>query len=160
VVRGRKPQATAQKEASGAFKKDPQRRNHAEPKPQSGIPEMPGFFAKDDLAVATWNRVTKQLDEMGVMTHADCDLIAMYCVTYAEFVRCYEDVRSRGRSCMSDGGKESATIEAKDLHANGNRILKMQAELGLTPSSRSRLHATKEQKEEDPFKAWLERATN
>jgi P27 family predicted phage terminase small subunit len=160
MVRGRKPLPTALKEASGAFKKDPQRRNHSEPKPAVGIPEMPSFFAKDEAAVEIWNNTTKQLADMGVLTLADKDLLAMYCVTYADFIRCYEDVRTRGRSCVSDGGKESATVEAKDLQANGNRILKMQTELGLTPSSRSRLHANKEEKEEDPFQAWLERTTN
>lgn len=160
MVKGRKPLATAVKEESGAFKKDPQRRNHLEPKPPSGIPAMPSFMEADEIAASKWGEVTKQLDDMGVMTMVDQDLVAMYCVTWADFVRCYQDIRQRGRSCMSDSGKESATVEAKDLQSNGNRLLKMQSELGLTPSARTRLHSSKQEKEEDPFKAWLERATN
>jgi P27 family predicted phage terminase small subunit len=158
MVKGRKPLASAIKEASGAYVKDPQRRNKEEPKAKRGWPEAPAFVVENVVAHRRWKWVCKQLDEMALLTVADEGLIAGYCIDYAMMVMLVEHIKD-GVSIMNDKGGVVGKPEASHFHKFADRIMKREAELGLTPSSRSRLRAPQED-EEDPFQEWLSGATS
>jgi len=159
-MKGRKPLASAIKEQSGAFAKDPQRRNKSEPQAKRGRPAMPELVYADETAADKWRHTCDVLDEMGVLTTADMDLLAAYCLDYSMFCKLWEHVKGGQVSSMDDKGRLSVTPEANQFHKYADRLLKRQAELGLTPSSRSRLHVSGDTKQDDPFAMWLQSRVN
>lgn len=157
MVRGRKPKATAVKEASGALRKNPQRRNHEEPQPRLGWPAMPSTVAADEAASAAWSAVCGILEEMKILAVSDVHAIAMYCTTYAEWSKAYEHVRKHGVSCPTAAGGVTTSPETHQYNKLSDRLLKMFAELGMTPSSRSRIRVQGDAEEDNPITDLLAR---
>ena len=157
MVAGRKPKATAVKEASGALRKNPQRRNKAEPKPKRGHPAMPPTVKADKVAASQWNDLCQLLDDMKILTVADQAVMAMYCTTYAEWLKVYEHVRDNGCSYVSVNGNPATSPQTHQYNKLSDRLLKLFAELGLTPSSRSRIKATEIDDSDNPFADLLSR---
>ena len=154
MVRGRKPLASAIKEASGAHAKNPNRRNPDEPEAKRGWPAAPEHVQLDAVAMECWTNVCTTLDELEILTVADQSLLALYCSTYSQWMWLAEAVRD-GNCSMRDGkGALKSSPEAQHVHKYADRLLKMMSELGLTPSARSRLHVKKDEKT-DPFTEWL-----
>jgi P27 family predicted phage terminase small subunit len=156
-MRGRKPLPSALHEASGAYAKNPQRRNREEPKPTAGIPEKPDIVANDQVASACWDRVCKKLIDMGTMTIADEDLLTIYCLDWSQLVWLQEVLREGNVTEVNGNGNRVSSPEAANYHKYAARIQKAQVELGLTPSSRSRIRAPQAE-ENDPFQEWLKEA--
>jgi P27 family predicted phage terminase small subunit len=154
MVRGRKPLATAVKEASGAFDKDPQRRNHNEPQAKRGWPIPPQHVLQDAIAKECWDNVCETLNELGILTTADQSVMSIYCSTYSQWLWLAEAVKDGNCSTVNDKGFIMVLPEANQVHKYADRLIRLMSELGLTPSSRSRLHVSKP-KEEDPFNEWL-----
>lgn len=156
MVRGRKPLPTAMKDASGAHEKNPQRRNSTEPVAQRGIPPIPESIADDEVASKCWQSVCATLNEMGILTIADASVMELYCVTYSQW-RCLANVVKDGNcSTFTPSGGVTTLPEANQVHKYAGTLLRLMAELGLTPSSRSRIHATPKE-EDDPFTDFLKR---
>ena len=158
MVKGRKPQATAVKIANGAFVKDPQRQNHNEPKPALTDPIIPEHVEADPAAKTRWNWVCEQLRSMNLLHQTDEGLIAGYCIDYSMMLSLWSVIKGGNVSDMNDRGGIVTKPEANQFHKFADRCLKREAELGLTPSARTRLRAPQND-EEDPFKEWLARAT-
>jgi len=152
--RGRKPKATAIKEAAGAFNRHPERRNPNEPKAIKGRPDAPPLVVADDLALKKWNHLCEILDELGLLSKSDSDLMAIYSVTWSRWVRMEYAVAQEGEtSGMRSNPKLHEANKAAD------RLYKLGAEFGLNPSSRTRLSAAPKD-ESDPFLDWLESSKN
>ena len=68
MAQGRKPKPTAVKELEG----NPGKRelNTKEPKPQKKAPQCPKWL--DDEAKKEWRRLSKQMEQMGILTEVDC----------------------------------------------------------------------------------------
>ena len=158
MVRGRKPTASAIKEANGAFTKDPQRKNHNEPQAPRGMPKIPDAVEADDTARSRWHWVCRQLESMNLLHETDQGLIAGYCLDYSMMLSLWEVIKGGQVSDMDEKGRSKLKPEANQFHSYSDRCLKREAELGLTPSSRSRLSAPQTEKE-DEFAAWLSRGT-
>jgi P27 family predicted phage terminase small subunit len=156
-MRGRKPLATATKEASGAFRKNPQRRNASEPTVQRGWPAKPETVETDDIASAQWDELCGTLDDMGILTVSDKSLLAMYCQTYAEYIRLHRHIRENGCVLVNVQGNETTSPQASQVHKYADRLIKLMAEMGLTPSSRSRIVAPKKDDDDDPMAELLTR---
>ena len=156
MVKGRKPLSNAVKEASGAFIKDPQRRNADEPKAKLGRPSCPDAVALDPVAKARWEWVCSQLESMNLLAVTDEGLIAGYCLDYSMMLSLWEVIKGGQVSDMDDKGRTKLKPEANQFHTYSDRLLKREAELGLTPSSRSRLRAPQSEPE-DEFTSWLKR---
>jgi len=158
MAKGRKPQATAIKLAKGAFDKHPERRNHNEPTPQLGEPAIPEIVEQDAAAKARWLWVCDQLRSMNLLHVTDQGLIAGYCLDYSMMLSLWESIKGGRVSDMTERGGITTKPEANQFHKFADRILKREAELGLTPSARTRLRAPQKD-EEDPFQEWLARAS-
>jgi len=86
---------------------------------------------------------------MGMLTKADSDLMEAYCVTYSGYRQALTSVTKTGQVLVlkSDGGK---SVEVRrnpysvELHKYMDRLTKLLAEMGLTPSARSRVSAVEE----------------
>lgn len=157
MVRGRKPKPTAVKEASGALRKNPQRRNRREPKPPAGAPPMPSIVAADPAAKTEWMELCGWLADMGTLAKADRSLMAIYCTTFSEWVKYMEHVREHGVCVATANGGVTTAPEAHQYNKLSDRMLKLLTELGLTPSARSRIRTPEQNDEEDPFQNLLER---
>jgi P27 family predicted phage terminase small subunit len=158
MVKGRKPQSTAIKLAKGAFDKHPERRNHNEPTPQLGEPTIPEIVEHDPAAKTRWLWVCEQLRSMNLLHVTDQGLIAGYCLDYSMMLSLWESIKGGRVSDMTERGGITTKPEANQFHKFADRILKREAELGLTPSARTRLRAPQKD-EEDPFQEWLARAS-
>ena len=159
MVKGRKPLANAVKEASGAFGKHPERRNAEEPRPKLGRPKIPSAVEDDPTAKSRWHWVCDQLESMNLLAVTDQGLIAGYCLDYSMMLSLWEVIKGGQVSEMDEKGRTKLKPEANQFHTYSDRILKREAELGLTPSSRSRLKAPQTE-EEDEFAQWLARSTS
>jgi P27 family predicted phage terminase small subunit len=155
-MRGRKPQATAIKEGNGAFVKDPQRKNHEEPRLPMSEPECSEAIKENPEAFAKWKQVIGWLTEMRVIASVDHDLIETYAMTYAEMMENTKLVQQEGH-CI-EGAKGLMVRNPRTVVLANQRatVLKMIAELGLSPSSRTRLKAAPQQ-EEDVFGELMKR---
>ena len=158
MAKGRKNQATSIKLAKGAFDKHPERRNHNEPTPQIGEPTIPEIVEQDSAAKARWLWVCEQLRSMNLLHVTDQGLIAGYCLDYSMMLSLWESIKGGRVSDMTERGGITTKPEANQFHKFADRCLKREAELGLTPSARTRLRAPQKD-EEDPFQEWLARAS-
>ena len=75
MAQGRKPKPTAIKALEG----NPGKRelNKNEPKPKKKAPACPKWL--DDEAKKEWRRLSKQLEELGILTEVDMTAFAGYC---------------------------------------------------------------------------------
>lgn len=89
-----RPKATALKILEG----NPGRRKLTknEPQPDAGIPEMPEWLKNYPRAVEEWERESRILDDMGLMTVAEATLLANRVYMMAEIERMAEHLRENG----------------------------------------------------------------
>ena len=142
-MRGVKPLPSAVKEASGAYAKNPQRRNDREPQPAKGAPAIPDSVTQDPIALEHWRQISSQLDQMRVLTQADQFILEIHCMSYASWYRLKTAVPYK-----------DTTAE----HKHQALMLKTLTELGLTPSARTRLRA--EEDTSNPFYDYLRSLEN
>lgn len=153
---GRKPLPVEVHKANGTYKKDPQRENKQAPVALYGRPVMPEHVEVDPAAAAKWNHIVGMLDEMNVLSKTDHDLLARYCLTWSEFMRVATELRTVGHVIHSEKGSKRSPESSAFVSLN-NELGKMGAELGLSPSSRGKLIANPEAKDNDPFAEWLKK---
>ena len=137
ATRGRKPTPTAIKELEG----NPGKRkiNEAEPKPEKKAPPCPKWLEPE--AKKEWRRLSKQLEQIGVLTEVDQAAFASYCQAYARWKAAEEFITSHGYVSMTPAGYVQQ-LPHVSISQTYQKIMNRCAEqLGLTPSSRSRLIA-------------------
>lgn len=150
-MRGRKPKPTHLHLVNGNPGK--RARNKKEPKPQRGIPTPPEHLSKEALAV--WGQFAARLDSMGVITHADGPALEELTETYAEVVyhRHLLDTTSYTQIVVDQQGNKRRVnspvfIQYSDA---AKRLRMLMVEFGLTPSSRARVNANPDEREDkDP----------
>lgn len=141
--RGRKPIPTAIKLARGNPSKRPI--NDLEPLPARRAPECP--IELTGHAGAAWDQLTRTLEGMGVLTIADGNALARYCVLWARWRACEEYLAEYGMFRETDGGSVRVphAIEARQL---AEQLIRIECEFGLTPSSRTKIRVERVAKEE------------
>jgi P27 family predicted phage terminase small subunit len=135
--RGPKPKPTALHIFNGNPSKRPL--NDLEPKPEAGAPECPENVAKNDIAKAYWEWLIAQLSTMGIATKADQTVLEMICLEYALKLEAEGHIARDGMTTTDDKGvvrKSPYVTIAAEAKRQLHRLL---TEVGLTPSSRSRL---------------------
>ena len=139
MARGRKPKPTALKRLAG----NPGRRplNEAEPTPRPVAPKKPPHLT--GLAGRTWKWLCEILGGMGILASSDVALMTLYCDTWQEYVDTRKAVKKYGLVMVSPKTK----MPFINPYANAEAMLKKQllsclGELGLSPSSRSRIHTS------------------
>jgi len=80
---GRKPLPSAVKRASGAYKKDPQRENKAEPKAVQGRPAMPKRLSGNKVAKAAWDSLCDALELENRLSITDGYIVEKLAMTEA-----------------------------------------------------------------------------
>lgn len=121
--------------------------NSAEPQPKAAKPKCPTWLSED--AKRVWKRTAKQLETMGLLFEADQDILATYVNAVVNYERATKQVDRDG--ILVEGRRDGmVTNPAVRVQRDCAQLIRMLgAELGLTPSGRSRL--TVEKQADDDF---------
>jgi P27 family predicted phage terminase small subunit len=148
---GRKPKPTAIKELAGNPGHRPLNKN--EPKP-SGIPTCPSCL--DLAARREWRRISKELIAIGLLTSVDRGVLASYCDAYSRWAEATAELnelrRKKGKSVLVVGTKTGYPMQNPligIINTAADQMRKFGAELGLSPSSRTRLSVEPQKKTDD-----------
>lgn len=136
-MKGRKPKPTRLKVIEG----NPGRRplNAVEPRIAPAVPTPPEHLAPS--ALEEWHRLAPTLARAGILTHLDRAALGAYCAAYGTFTEAEAALRENGPVVTGYRGSQvvSPYIRVRDRALE--LMARFAAELGLTPSSRSRIHA-------------------
>ena len=143
---GRPPKSTKLKIITG--NPGGRKLNENEPQPEGGIPDMPEWIGNFSLAVDNWNKESKILDDMGLMTHAEAGLLAMRSYLFSQLVQLAIDVKEEGRTYQVEKRDSNTGETWYEIKANPKvrQIDSLAKEyricgglLGLDASSRSKM---------------------
>ena len=102
------------------------------------VPSAPDWL--DSIARREWHRLAKQLARRGLLTTLDKSAFAAYCAELSKYVQASELIKAHGTLLVS---KQTKTLYPNPACAIASSSLKqlrqLLPELGLTPSSRSRI---------------------
>ena len=116
-MKGTKPQLSADRDAIGE------------------VPNAPTWLSKD--ARAEWRRIMPLLIERRILTTADMGSVENYCIAIGQIRQLDRAIKIEGLIIQTDKGPRANP--AVRLQADAmSRSLRLAAELGLTPVSRSR----------------------
>lgn len=105
-----------------------------------------------------WGWVEPIVRGMRVLTDADKQALALLCDALGEYVECREILRETGRTYETSNKLGERMVKARPEVAMASdawrRAARMMIEFGMTPSARSRVKATAEEKR-DPFEEYL-----
>jgi P27 family predicted phage terminase small subunit len=150
MTRGRKPKPSALRLLQGKAGHRPL--NAMEPHPPAAMPPCPDIVTRQPVALAKWNEKAPQLYAAGILTALDGDALADYCMEYAHLVECEEFVRENGSTVTLRDDKGAVrwiqpvpqeTMRLKHLE----KCRQFLVEFGMTPSSRTRIHAQPAEKQ-------------
>jgi P27 family predicted phage terminase small subunit len=109
----------------------------SEPRPPKALPRCPSHL--DDVARKEWRRLAKPLHDMGLLSTADRAAFAAYCQAWSRWVEAERKLKETPMLIRMPSGyiQQSPwlSISNKQLELMGRYM----TELGLTPSSRTRL---------------------
>jgi P27 family predicted phage terminase small subunit len=145
MTRGAKPKPTHLKVIEGNPGK--RRLNKREPRPDPAIPEAPEGLEGE--ALEEWGKVAPELYRLGVLSRLDKAVLAAYCHAYARYMA--------AERILAEMAKRSPQAKALMIQTtNGNWVqnplvgtanqaaismVRYAAELGMTPSARSKIEA-------------------
>lgn len=147
-MRGRKSKPTALKELEG----NPGKRalNKKEPKPAVEIPICPPHLK--GAARTEWTRITTELHALKMITKLDRAALVAYCTAWGDYVKACGKVEREGAVITSDKGNLYQNPWVGIKSQSMERMLKISAEFGMTPSSRSRLKVETPTEDDDMAK--------
>ena len=103
------------------------------------LPRCPPHLG--DVAKAEWRRLAKPMHDAGVLTIADRAALAAYCQAYGRWVEAEEKLKETPMLLKTPSGYVQQSpwlsVSNKQLELMGRYL----AELGLTPTARTRLAA-------------------
>jgi P27 family predicted phage terminase small subunit len=138
---GRPPKPTALKVLNGSAAHDPGRLNRDEPHPE-GQPVMPADLSAAEQEV--WRHVLAEMPS-GVITGVDRDVFRIYCEEVA-LERAIRDLVGRSgllvrSSSHANRGELTENPLLAVLRDHATLVRSFAADLGLTPTARSGIHA-------------------
>ena len=127
-----------------------------EPKPSANNLSAPPHLYGS--ALEKWDELREVLEPAGLMTDADKDSLAQYCVNWQLYLVCIEKIKNEGMIMEFNGGSGKNYRQASPHTVT---MLKLQAamvktskEFGLTPSARASLDLG-EKKAVDPLEEFM-----
>lgn len=130
--------------------------NKNEPKPPSGVPQIPKHF--DKRGKYWFKRMGEELDAVGVMSTLDAKALELLVEAYTEYRHHCEVLDEEGYTYQTGSATGEKIVKAHPAAAMKadvwKRIRAMLSEFGMTPASRSKVEI-KAPGEEDPFAEFL-----
>lgn len=123
-----------------------------EPQPRPAVPRCPAHVRIDQRSYRAWRRYTELLSRMKVLTEADEDVVGDLSVAQGCYLRCWGAVH-RFNSVGGEEGVGGMIIRTKSdylaehmLFSQMKALLliknRLRGEVGLSPSSRTRVKTT------------------
>ena len=142
-MRGRKPTPTKQRILRGNPGKRPLNGNEpVYPSPGEEFDAIPDDLQGNVLAASEWHRLAPMLRRTGHVAESDRTALIAMCLEWARYIEATKKIRELGMVVKAPSGypivNPYLSIATKAL-AGCNKLW---PELGLTPSSRSRVNAT------------------
>src|SRR4051794_38547106 len=139
-MRGRRPKPTRIKALTGNPGKRPL--NMHEPRPEPALPECP--LELNSVAKREWTRLAGELSKLNLITHLDRGALAAYCGAYALWAEAMEQIQKFGTIVKSPTGYPIQSPYLAIANRQAEIMLRVAAEFGFTPASRSRISAPQE----------------
>ncbi|MGA8028357.1 MAG: phage terminase small subunit P27 family [Bryobacteraceae bacterium] len=133
-MKGRKPVPASIKKLEGNPGKRPIRPELSVP---DGIPECPDHLTSE--AKSEWCRIAGQLHEIGILTTLDRTALAVYCQTWARWTEAELRIQEQGLLVKSPNGYEIQNPYLPIANKALEQLKAFLAELGMTPTARTRL---------------------
>ncbi len=156
-MRGRKPKPTAVKQLAGNPGKRPL--NDREPQFSRILPRCPSHLS--NVAKNEWRRVSKELYGQGLLTRVDRAALAAYCQLYARWVQIEGILAVTKPLVTTSNGNVIQNPAISIANRTLEEMRKFMVEFGMTPSARTRVHATASDNEPtfaDQLSEWVEQA--
>jgi P27 family predicted phage terminase small subunit len=113
--------------------------NPNEPQPEITIPECPPELGP--VARREWDRLSKDLAVLGLLTNLDRSALASYCVAHALWVEAIEAIQKYGSMVRSPSGYPIQSPYVSIANRQTEIMMRIASEFGFTPASRSRISA-------------------
>lgn len=136
-MRGRRPKPTRLKVLTGNPGKRPL--NVGEPRPNVAIPECPVELGP--VAHREWDRLVGELASLRLLTNLDRATLAAYCGAYALWAEATEAIQKYGTMVKSPSGYPIQSPYVAIANRQAEIMMRIAAEFGFTPASRSRISA-------------------
>jgi len=137
--RGPKPKPTVIKRLQGnpGHRPLPKDEPTAEPLDSDSIPD---FLSKE--AKKEWARVVELLASLSMLTEQDRPTLIAYCSAYGDFVEASKLIQKHGNFVMNARTKKLEVNAARKIaDAASDRMTKLGAHFGFSPSSRAGINA-------------------
>ena len=108
-----------------------------EPHPPVVMPDCPAHLCED--ARKEWERVSKMLFDVGLLTCIDGDQLALYCVAYARWADAERQLALEGTVVRSPTGYPIQNPYLSIANGAMDQCFKYLAKFGMNPSDRSRV---------------------
>ena len=108
-----------------------------EPQPERGRPVCPSHLSV--AARGIWKKLIPMLDATGVLTLIDAYTCERYCDTLARWRQCVRFLNKHGPTYEAKNGVIWNYPQVKNGMAYSEALLRIEREVGLTPSARARL---------------------
>jgi len=148
---GRKPLPTYLRLLAGNPGKRPLNVN--EPKPRASIPRCPVHLNAE--AKAEWRRMARRLHGLGVLTEVDGTAFALYCQAYGRWVQAEQKLSEFGTVIKGPNGMPVQSPYLSIANRAMDQMRSLLSEFGMTPSSRSRITAWPQSREESEIERRL-----
>lgn len=145
--RGPPPKPTHLKLLEGTFRKDRAAKREPKAPKTSKRPSPPAYLGRN--AKAEWRRIIPILDEMGILSTADRSIIAAYCQAWHRLQQYEKDIDDNGSSFTTEKGYECQRPAVAMAQKQAQLLRQFAGELGLSPSSRSRVEVPEKPPEKD-----------
>jgi P27 family predicted phage terminase small subunit len=129
------------------------RLNPHEPETKPAIPRCPGHLGPE--AKREWRRLAPQLARLGLLSKINREALALFCQAWARWVEAEEALKRYGVMVKSPNGFPMQSPYLAVANKAMEQMRALLAEFGMSPSSRTRVHATPQVDEDDPMERLL-----
>ena len=151
MTAGRKPKPTHLKALAGTYR--PDRANPAEPQPPVGLPEPPAEL--DAVGRQMWEFVGRELHACGMMTTVDGPQLHLLCMAWSRYCMASKKITPETMLLKSPKGYPIQNPYLSIMNKAFEQVQKTLTELGMSPSSRSRVMRSGGGDEGGEMETWL-----
>ena len=123
-----------------------------ETQPKGTLPNPPAHLSAE--AKREWWRMGRRLVRLGLMTEIDKAALAAYCQAWARWADAEKKLEDDGPVTETASGFPTQSVYLQIANRAMEQMLKCLVEFGMTPSSRSRVHAPAGAAEKDEIEEW------
>jgi len=101
--------------------------------------------------VKIWHGLIPRLQDVGILTVTDLEMVVSYCIEYARYIECQRIIKKQGLTKMEAVGNKGEEKEVPNVHLKISNeaiknVMKLSIEFGMTPAARTRVAAAPKEK--------------